>query len=103
MFYPEKKSTLEKVYPRKNPQFWSNPADIGETESTHKMNIFTKFHKDWTIIGDFLLIAKFLASPDNYASPSILKKYFKKVHTILAKEVLWLFLKVISRFLFWKV
>ena len=34
------------------------------------MYIFTKFHKDWTKIVDFLLIAKFLASPDNYASPS---------------------------------
>ena len=34
------------------------------------MYIFTKFHKDWTIIVDFLLIDKFLASPDNYASPS---------------------------------
>ena len=33
------------------------------------MNIFTKFHKDWTIIVDFLLIAKFLAIPDNYESP----------------------------------
>ena len=35
------------------------------------MNIFTKFHKDWTTIVDFLLIAKFWASPDNYQSPSI--------------------------------
>ena len=26
------------------------------------MNIFTKFHKDWTTIGDFLLIANFWAS-----------------------------------------
>ena len=34
------------------------------------MNIFTKFHKDWTTIVDFLLIAKFLAIPDNYDSPS---------------------------------
>ena len=34
------------------------------------MNIFTKFHKDWTTIVDFLLIAKFWASPDNYYSPS---------------------------------
>ena len=33
------------------------------------MNIFTKFHKDWTIIVDFLLTAKFLANPDNYESP----------------------------------
>ena len=30
-FYPEKKSTPKKVYPEKNPQFWSNQADIGET------------------------------------------------------------------------
>ena len=33
------------------------------------MYIFTKFHKDWTIIVDFLLIAKFLAIPDNHESP----------------------------------
>ena len=32
------------------------------------MYIFTKFHKDWTIIVDFLIIEKLLASPDNYAS-----------------------------------
>ena len=34
------------------------------------MNIFTKFHKDWMTIVDSLLIAKFLASPDNHATPS---------------------------------
>ena len=34
------------------------------------MNIFTKFHKDSTIIVNFLLIAKFLSSPNNYESPS---------------------------------
>ena len=75
-FYPEKsstprkKSTPEKVYPGKNPQFWSNQAYIGETLSTQKMNIFTKFHKDWTAIVNFLLIAKFLASAIFYAPPS---------------------------------
>ena len=37
------------------------------------MNIFTKFHKDWTTIVNFLSIAKFLAGPDNYASPSTKK------------------------------
>ena len=35
------------------------------------MNIFTKFHKDWSTIVDFLLIAKFLASAIIFASPSI--------------------------------
>ena len=35
------------------------------------MYIFTKFHKDWPKIMDFLLIAKFLGSPDNYATPSM--------------------------------
>ena len=34
------------------------------------MYIFTKFHKDWIKIVDFLLIAKFFAIPDNYESPS---------------------------------
>ena len=34
------------------------------------MNIFTKFHKDWTIIVDLLLLAKFLVIQDNYESPS---------------------------------
>ena len=34
------------------------------------MNIFTKFHKDWTKIVDFLLIAKFLASANNFGTPS---------------------------------
>ena len=34
------------------------------------MNIFTKFHKDWTRIVDFLLIAKFLASANNFVTPS---------------------------------
>ena len=38
------------------------------------MNIFTKFHKDWKAIVDFLLIAKFLASLNNYASPSSIGK-----------------------------
>ena len=44
------------------------------------MYIFTKFHKDWTKIVDFLLIAKFLASPDNYATPS---KYAQNAEQIL--------------------
>ena len=30
------------------------------------MIIFTKFHKDWSKILDFLLFAKFWACPDNY-------------------------------------
>ena len=34
------------------------------------MNIFTKFHKDWMTIVDFLSIAKFLASPIFTYSPS---------------------------------
>ena len=29
-----------------------------------------EYQLDWIKIVDFLLIAKFLASPDNYASPS---------------------------------
>ena len=55
----------------KNPQFLSNQADIPARLSAFGMNIFIKFHKDWTIIMDFLLIEKFFASPDNNASPSI--------------------------------
>ena len=35
------------------------------------MNIFTKFHKDWTTIVDFLVIAKFWASCKFDYSPSI--------------------------------
>ena len=34
------------------------------------MNIFTKFHKDWTIIVDFLLIAKFWAILLLFGPPS---------------------------------
>ena len=34
------------------------------------MNIFTKFNKDWTTIVDFLLIANFYASPNNFGTPS---------------------------------
>ena len=34
------------------------------------MNIFTKFHIDGTRIVDFLLIAKFLASANNFVTPS---------------------------------
>ena len=54
----------------KNPQFWSNQAEIPATYSTLEMNIFTKFHKDWTTIVDFLLIAKFWASLLFFVSPS---------------------------------
>ena len=36
------------------------------------MNIFTKFYKDWTTIVDFLWIAKFLASPNNFGTSSTL-------------------------------
>ena len=35
------------------------------------MNILTKFHKDWTTIVDFLLIAKFWASSKFACTPSI--------------------------------
>ena len=37
------------------------------------MNIFTKFHKDWTTIVDFLLIAKFWASLKFACTPSTRK------------------------------
>ena len=35
------------------------------------MIIFTKFQKDWTKIVGFLLIDKFLASANNFVTPSI--------------------------------
>ena len=38
------------------------------------MNIFTKFHKDWTTIVDFLLIAKFWASVLFFCTPSTCSK-----------------------------
>ena len=41
------------------------------TPCTQEMNIFTEFHKDWTTIVDFLLIAKFWATANNFYSPSI--------------------------------
>ena len=43
----------------KNPQFFSNQADIQATYPTNELVILTKFHKDWQEIMDFLEIAKF--------------------------------------------
>ena len=39
------------------------------------MNIFTKFNKDWTTIVDFLLKAKYLASANNFGTPSSIVSY----------------------------
>ena len=47
----------------KNPQFLSNQTDIQATSPTHELVILVKFHKDWQEIVDFLVIAKFWASP----------------------------------------
>ena len=41
----------------KNPQFWSDEADILASKPTHKIIVFTKFHKDRIKIVDLLLIA----------------------------------------------
>ena len=41
----------------KNPQFLPNQADILSPESIHWTDILTKFHKNWTKIVDFLVIA----------------------------------------------
>ena len=43
----------------KNPQFLSNQADIQAILPTHGLVIFTKFHKDWKKIKEFLVVAKF--------------------------------------------
>ena len=48
------------------------------------MNIFTKFHKDWATIVDFLLIAKFWASLLFFVSPSITRN--TKNHSIVEIE-----------------
>ena len=39
------------------------------------MNIFIKFHKDWTEIVNLMLIGKFLASLNNFWPPSSLSKH----------------------------
>ena len=46
----------------KDPQFWTNQADIQATLPTHELIILTKFHKDWQEVVDFLVIAKVWAS-----------------------------------------
>ena len=46
------------------------------------MNIFIKFHKDWTTIEDILLIAKFLASANNFVTPSMYWPTFKNITEI---------------------
>ena len=56
------------------------------------MKIFTKFHKDWTTIVDFLLIAKFWASLLFFYSPS------KYIHI----KNIYIFDNSIDVFFFWK-
>ena len=41
----------------KNPQFLPNQADILPSEYNHWTDILTKFHRNWTKIVDFLVIA----------------------------------------------
>ena len=43
----------------KNPQFFSNQADIRAILPSHELVTLTKFHKDWQKVVDFLVIAKF--------------------------------------------
>ena len=47
--------------------------------------MFLEYKLDWIKIVDFSLIAKFLASPDNYASPSI-HKFCKKNQRRAARD-----------------
>ena len=54
-----------------NLQFLSDQAEIQAILPTHELFILTKFHKDWQKIVDFLLIAKFCASPIFFAPVSI--------------------------------
>ena len=46
----------------KNPQFYSNLADILTILPTHGLMILTKCDGDWTKIVDFLLVEYFWAS-----------------------------------------
>ena len=67
----QKKLDWLKISPLvKNPQFFSNQADIQAILPTHELVILTKFHKDWPKIVDFLVIAKFSASLISFASVS---------------------------------
>ena len=46
----------------KDPQLFSNQADIQAILPTYELVILSKFHKDWQKIVDFLVVATFLAS-----------------------------------------
>ena len=60
----------------KNPQFYSDPADILATKPTHVIIIFTKFHKDRRKIVDFLVIAMIWAWELFFNHPLYLKGFF---------------------------
>ena len=80
----------------KNPQFWSNQADILTTKGT--MNIFTKFHKNWTTIVDFLLIAKFWAILLFFVHP-LGSPHCTALHrAYFIAGLLWLWVKFSSNF-----
>ena len=55
----EKTGHVQKLASNKNPQFLSNPYETWWKWLPHEVIIFTKFHKDWTKIVDFLLMANF--------------------------------------------
>ena len=56
----EKKLDWLKISPIvKNLQFLSDQAEIQAILPTHELFIFTKFHKDWQKIVDFLVKEKF--------------------------------------------
>ena len=52
----------------KNPQFLSYPHETWWKWLPHEAIILTKFHKDWTKIVDFLLMAYFWTCADSFYS-----------------------------------
>ena len=64
----QKKQDTFKNWPLiKNPQFLSNLHETWWKWLSHEAIIFTKFHKDWTKIMDFLLMANFWTCPVFFA------------------------------------
>ena len=59
----QKKTDMSKSWP-----LIKNPYETWWKYSTHEAIIFTKFHKDWRKIVDFLFMAKFLTCPSFFCS-----------------------------------
>ena len=77
---PQKSRLAQNFAVNENPQLLSNLYETWWKYSSQEYSMLLEYHLDWIKIVDFLLIAKFWASPDNYLVITLYYNFFGLGH-----------------------